>query len=70
MMDDLDTRDVIEFEVLVRNVAFESFWKYICSVLVNFGEVMEMFVYFMKFFCGFLLNGDGEKIGCVWFVMF
>ena len=69
-MDDLDTRDVIELEVLARNAAFESLWKHTCSALVNPGEVTETLAHFMKSFCGPSPNGDGEKIGRAWSAMF
>ena len=69
-MDDLDTRDVIELEVLARNSAFESLWKHTCSALVNPGEVTETLAHFVKSFCGPSPNGDGEKIGRAWSAMF
>ena len=64
-MDDIETRDVLELEVLARNCAFDSLWS------TTFGAALCP----REATLGLLnlkthLNGDGERIGRAWAALF
>lgn len=64
-MDDIETRDVLELEVLARNCAFDSLWS------TTFGAVLCH----REATLGLLnlktqLDGDGERIGRAWAALF
>ncbi|CEF98018.1 unnamed product [Ostreococcus tauri] len=64
-MDDIDTRDLIELEIVARNSAFETLWTQ------TFGSLLAPSDATLKLLgLSSLPNGDGERIGRAWAVMF
>ena len=64
-MDDIDTRDVLELEIVARNSAFESLWTQTYGSLLPSNAASLSLLNLSA-----PLNGDGERIGRAWSVMF
>lgn len=64
-MDDIETRDVLELEVLARNCAFDSLWSTTFGAALCPSEATLGLLNLKTH-----LNGDGERIGRAWAALF